>query len=60
MKINMSIEDKAILEWNDIADVENQVNSRNHLLQIRAFVIGKGTECTIDDIHKFICQALLD
>lgn len=60
MEENISIEDKAILEWNKIADEGNQINERNHELQIRAFVIGKGTECTIDDIHKFICQNLLD
>jgi hypothetical protein len=60
MDVNISIEDKAILEWNNIADEGNQVNGRNHELQIKAFVIGKVTECTIDDIHKFICQDLLD
>jgi len=60
MEENISIEDKAILEWNKIADEGNQINERNHELQIRAFVIGKGIECTIDDIHKFICQDLLD
>ncbi len=49
---------KAIKEWNSIAD--EPIGTRIHKLQIRAFILGKGEECSIEDIERFIAQELLD
>ena len=53
IKVNEAIE-----EWNSLAD--EPIGTRTHELQIRAFILGKGEECSIEDIERFITQELLD
>jgi hypothetical protein len=50
----------AISQWNELADKESKIGKKIHLKQINAFIIGKGEECTIEDIHIFICNDLVD
>jgi len=49
---------QAIKEWNEIADTK--IGTRKHIIQIRAFIIGKGDECNLDNIFDFITQDMLD
>ena len=49
---------KAIKDWNEIAD--ERIGTRKHIIQIRAFIIGKGYGCTLDNIFDFITQDMLD
>ena len=50
--------DRAINEWNGMSD--EPLFDKLYKLQIRAFIIGKGEGCTIDEIHAFITQDLQD
>jgi len=51
--------EKSIKEWNNLTDT-SPIGTDVHIKQIRAFIIGKGDDCTMDDIFDFISQDLID
>lgn len=55
----VELQSKSVKKWNSITDT-SPIGTDTHMKQIRAFIIGKGDDCTMDDVFDFIAQELLD
>ena len=54
----MKLLEQAIKEWNNFAD--NPIGTDIHRKQIRAFILGKGEGCGIEEILVFIHNEMMD
>ena len=58
MNERIKLMEQAIKEWNSLADTPIGTNS--HRKQIRAFIIGKGDKCEVEDVLMFIHNDMVD
>ena len=58
MNERIKLLEQAIKEWNSLADTP--IGTDSHRKQIRAFILGKGSKCEVEDILGFIHNEMMD
>jgi malate synthase len=58
MNERIKLLEQAIKEWNSLADTP--IGTDIHRKQIRAFILGKGSKCEVEDVLGFIHNEMMD